>query len=201
MISLSRILVLSTFLVLTCHHASAQGTWNGYVVTRTAFEYCPGPTPADPNALCLAFNQRWDSGRRQHINYAYRINAETGEIKQWLYMLNKEYIDGDTVCFAARFMDENDNDLFVFYERWGINSRSDRGQNYVDAVPPELWRKTRTLWKGFRVCNKGDDSIWGPIIVVAMGACAAIAPPAAGYCGAAGAAALDATYGSRPGEN
>jgi hypothetical protein len=170
-----------TFFSMSLGMAHAQSNFDGYTYAPLrVFEYCPG-SPL-PNGQCLALNTQWSSRKHQWINFFYRINDTTGEIKI-LYRLYNRTLDGDTVCFVAEWLDSNGSPLFVFHQRQGIKAKPNlhsknpriRESTFEFNVPPKVWANVTLVKMGYKECNKRDDKKIAKIINnTAIGLCSAI---------------------------
>jgi hypothetical protein len=171
----------------------------GYVVETRPFSASSCAGILASNKWCIVVNRRWDDRRRQHINWFYDLDAQTGHLRV-LHRLHNEEYEGDHVAFTARWLDASGKDLFVFHETWGINARDSRTQEFDFDLPPQVWQNATSLWTGFKVVQGRDDAAIGRPIINMMidaveGACVAYTGEAAGCAAAAEAIREEADSG------
>lgn len=125
-----------------------------------------------PGEGCRIYNGRWDRGKKQLIRWHINNNKHDGSFKHMLLFKNRDWTDGDTICFGAKFLTDSNKAVWTFKVRWGVNARDNRRNTWSVKLPKDVYSKVTKVKMGYRHCDKVNDSkVWKPIIDGATSVC------------------------------
>ena len=175
----------------------ANDVWKGYSTITKEFMACKKDSPLKFSSKwhksqgCRIYDVKYDSGKRQYIQWDLNNGKSDGSFSHTVTINNKEYLDGDTMCFGVNMLTKKNKPVWSFKVSWGVNVRSKKSKTWKVKLPKEAYDAIKKVRMGFSHCDQRDDKkLWSKIIATSTAICAGLTSGVgASYCAKAGVVA------------